>query len=541
MTRLQVDNLSVRFAGAERAAVDDLSFAIEAGESVALTGLSGSGKTQTGLAILGLSPPAATVSGRIRYGDVDIVGASPKALRGLRARRLAMVFQDPAAALNPHRRVGAQLTRILETHGLASGKDSRERMLAMLERVGLPDPRRQARAYPHELSGGMRQRVMIASALIAEPELVIADEPTTALDSTVQAQILRLLDRLIADAGCSLLLITHDFGVIARAADRLLVLDHGKLVDDGPCDSLLVEPQHAATRRLLEATTAPLQRSTPGDQVTLAADDVEVRYVQRMPGRVLRRCVATAVQPTSLAVRRGETLALVGESGSGKTSLARAICGLVKASGGRFSLLGDSLPAALSVRPNDTLAQLQMVFQDPPQSLDPAMRVRDVIAEPLTSLLGPVTTDERDSRIRSIVARVGLEEALLARRPTALSGGQAQRVALARALIVEPALLVADEAVSALDAPVRHQILECLAAEQRDRGLAVLFISHDLGVVLKLSHRVAVMYAGEIVELGDTDRLFADPQHEHTRALIAAALSPDPAQRLRRPQAGLRG
>ena len=533
MSRLQVDKLSVRFRNAERAAVDDLSFSIEPGESVALTGLSGSGKTQTGLAILGLSPPAAMVSGRIRYGDVDIVGASQQTLRGLRARRIGMVFQDPSAALNPHRRVGAQLTRILETHGLASGQDGRERMLAMLERVGLPHPERQAKAYPHELSGGMRQRAMIASALIAEPELVIADEPTTALDSTVQAQILTLLDRLLADAGCSLLLITHDFGVIARAADRLLVLNDGKLVEDGPCSSLLVDPQHPATRRLLQATTEPVQRSEPGEQVVLDADSVEVRYQPRMPGRVLRRSVATAVQPTSLHVRRGETLAIVGESGSGKTSLARAVCGLVRARGGRCSLLGKPLPAALAARRKDSLSQLQMVFQDPPQSLDPTMRVRDIIAEPLRSLLGSQPADERDARVRSIATKVGLEEALLARRPSALSGGQAQRVALARALVIEPALLVADEAVSALDAPVRHQILQCLALEQRERGLAVLFISHELGVVRKLSHRVAVMYGGEIVETGATDSIFADPQHEHTQALIAAALTPDPEQRLR--------
>ena len=533
MSRLQVDKLSVRFRNAEHAAVDDLSFSIEPGESVALTGLSGSGKTQTGLAILGLSPPAATVSGRIRYGDVDIVGASSQTLRGLRARRIGMVFQDPSAALNPHRRVGAQLQRILETHGLANGAEGRERVLAMLERVGLPNPVRQAKAYPHELSGGMRQRVMIASALIAEPELVIADEPTTALDSTVQAQILTLLDRLIADAGCSLLLITHDFGVIARAADRLLVLNDGKLVEDGPCRSLLVDPQHPATQNLLQATTAPLELSVPDDPLVLDVDKLEVRYQSRMPGRVFRRRVETAVKPTSLHVRRGETLAIVGESGSGKTSLARAICGLVRARGGRCSLLGKPLPAALSARAKSHLAELQMVFQDPPQSLDPVMRVRDVIAEPLRSLQGSLSTDEQDARVRSMAERVGLEEGLLARRPAALSGGQAQRVALARALIVEPALLVADEAVSALDAPVRHQILQCLALEQRERGLAVLFISHELGVVRKLSHRVAVMYAGELVELGETDALFADPQHEHTRALIAAALTPDPEQRLR--------
>lgn len=522
MTRLVVDNLGVHFPGAGRPIVDAVSFAIEPGEQASLTGLSGSGKTQTALALMGLSPRGAEVTGRIVYGDTEITGASAAELRALRARHIGMVFQDPETALNPHSRIGRQLALILERHGLARGRDARSRAAAMLERVGLPDPGRQLNAFPHQLSGGMQQRVMIASALIAGPSLVIADEPTTALDATVQAQILSLLKTLTRESGSSLLLITHDLSVIAHSASRLLVLERGRLVEEGPVTSLLRNPEAEATQRLVAAATAEVTRAEPGDEQVLAADALEVVYRERPPGRLFRELRTHAVRDVSFALRRGETLAIVGESGSGKTSLARAIVGLVPASAGRVALLGENLPVRLSRRSREALTGMQLVFQSPLRSLNPTMRVSDIIAEPIATLEPRLNPDERRERVTTIAGRVGIDAELLSRRPPTLSGGQAQRVALARALIVRPSLLVADEAVAALDAPVRQQIFECLAAEQRERGMAILFISHDLGVVRRLCHRVMVMYLGRVVESGDTDRLFRAPRHPYTRALLDA-------------------
>lgn len=548
MNRLVVENLTIRFpeagrrgpngegpggsdAGRSAAVVEDLSFAMEPGDSVALTGLSGTGKTQVALAILGLSPEPAIVSGRIRWGDTDLLGASDAEWRAIRAREIAMVFQDPGAALNPHRRIGKQIELILERHGIASGKAARSRVLEMLERVGLPDPSRQARAYPHQLSGGMQQRAMIAAALIAEPTLLIADEPTTALDSTVQAQILTLLTGLVRDAGCALLLITHDFGVIAQSAERLLVMDAGRLVEAGPTDALLSAPEHPATRRLLHAAAEVVDRGEPGEEPVLDTRDLAVTYRERPAGGFFRELLTPALRPASLSIRRGETVALVGESGSGKTSLARALAGLVTASGGRVCLLDELLPLRLEARSRPMRAAQQMVFQNPVASLDPTMRVGSIIEEPLKSLAPELAPAERRDRARAMALKVGCEAALLDRRPGELSGGQAQRVALARALVVAPALLIADEAVAALDGPVRQQILESLAAEQRERGLAVLFISHDLGVVRRLSHRVVVLYMGFVVEIGPTDTLFARPRHPYTRALLDAAPVAEPGRR----------
>jgi len=528
---LEVENLRVAYPGRQDPAVDGVSFGIDAGESVALAGASGSGKTQTALAIMGLLSPGADVSGRIRFGDTDIIGADRRTLRRLRARKLAMVFQDPAAALNPHLRIGDQLRLVLEAHGLARGAAARRRAIDMLERTGLPDPQRQARAWPHELSGGMRQRALIAAALIAGPALLIADEPTTALDTTIQAQILRLLGELRVDTGIALLLITHDLGVIAGNSSRLLVIDGGRLVEEGATAALFARPEHAATRGMLAAvrTDPQLRPAPPAGEPLLAVDGVSIVYSGRQPGRPWRRQRLTAVHPLDLTLARAETLAIVGESGAGKTSLVRAILGLLPPSRGRVSLLGRELPARLARRRRRDLALLQLVFQDPVGSFDPAMTLAESVGEPLRVHEPGLDRRERLARVRAALDGVGLGEEFLDRHPHEVSGGQAQRAAIARALIPKPQLLVCDEAVAALDAPVRHGVLELIAAEQRASGLAVLFISHDLAVVQSVSHRVMVMYMGHVVELAQCDRLFARPRHPYTRALLDAAPVADPA------------
>jgi len=527
-----VDGLTVRYPSLARPVVEDVGFEMEAGECLAIAGTSGSGKTQTALAILGLLPPQAEVAGRVHFRGESLIDASSKRMRSLRATRLAMVFQDPAAALNPHLRIGDQLRLILEAHRLASGRAARRRVVDMLARTGLPDPERQARAWPHELSGGMRQRALIAAALIAGPSLLIADEPTTALDTTVQAQILELLADLQADTGIGLLLITHDMGVIAGSASRLLVLDDGRLVEQGSTAGLFAEPQHEATRNLIDAVRERRRPPPPptGRQPLLEVDGLEVVHRVRSrvgPGR--RRLVA--VRSLGLAVNEGETLGIVGESGAGKTSLVRAVMGLLPASAGRVSLLGRQLPPRLSARNRRDLARLQLVFQDPVGSLDPSMTLGNSVAEPLAVHARKLTRRERRERVRDALARVGLGDAFLDRYPHQVSGGQAQRAAIARALITRPSLLVCDEAVAALDAPVRRGILDIFAAEQANSGLAVLFISHDLAVVRGLSHRVLVMYMGSVVELADSESLFSRPQHPYTRALIDASPVPDPGAR----------
>ena len=532
MTLLHVNRLSVGYGA--QAVVDTLSFKLRRGESVGLVGESGSGKSQTALAILGLLPAQAAVSGSVRFRGNELLGATGRQLDVVRARGIGMVFQDPMQALNPYLRVGRQLREILVRHGIAQGRSADRRVIEMLDRVGLPDPDRQFRAWPHELSGGMRQRVMIAAALIAEPRLLIADEPTTALDVTVQAQILDLLEDLRDNT--ALLLITHDLGIVAGRCERMLVLERGRLVETGPTTSVFAAPQHSHTRALLAAAPRIARDAAPGPvkgSTLLAVEKASVCYRGR------NRRDLMAVSDVSFSLRRGETVAVVGESGSGKTSLVRAMLGLIPLCAGKVVYAGEPLEGPVERRAQVQRRDLQLVFQDPASALNPEMRVGRIVEEPLLVHEPGADRDERRERVMAILDRVGLDARFLGRYPHQLSGGQAQRVAIARALVLEPRVLICDEAVAALDGTVRQQVLALLQEAQRKTGLAVLFISHDLAVMHAISHRVLVMYLGRLVELADNAKLFESPRHPYTRALLDSVPVPDPVAVTRR--APLRG
>lgn len=522
MSLLEVDGLSIRYADID--VVSGLSFAVDTSESVGLVGESGSGKTQTALAILGLLPRTATVSGSITLDGQEIVGADDGAMNALRAERVGIVFQDPMQALNPYIPIGDQLRRILIQHGIANGSDADQRVMHMLHRVGLPDPARQFRAYAHQLSGGMRQRAMIASALVASPDLLIADEPTTALDVTVQAQILDLLERIRDDT--ALLLITHDLAIVAGHCERMLVLQDGKLIEEGKTRKLFSAPVAAHTRAMIEAAPRVDTAASPqpvGGEPLLDIDNVSVSFQER--GRQLQ---LHAVQDIDLELRAGETVAVVGESGSGKSTLARSVVGLISMRTGRVVFCGKDIEGPVQSRAIETRRDLQLVFQDPAGSLDPQMRVERIVAEPLAVHAPDLDAEARKARVVSMLERVGLSDEFMPRFPHELSGGQAQRIAIARALIVNPKVLVCDEAVAALDGSVRRQILALLRKEQQQTGLAIIFISHDLAVVRSISHRVLVVYLGRLVELADCEHMFIQPRHPYTRALLDAVPVPDP-------------
>ena len=522
MSLLEVADLTIRYDAAP--VVDGLSFNLARGEAVGLVGESGSGKSQTALAILGLLPRHAEVSGSVRFSGVEVSRLTVEQLNSVRARRIGIVFQDPAQALNPYLRIGRQLKQILLSHRMARGADADARVLAMLERVGLPDPERQAKAFPHQLSGGMRQRAMLASALIAKPELLIADEPTTALDVTVQAQILELLEDIRDDT--ALLLITHDLGVVAGHCQRMLVLEGGRLVDAGATTSLFESPGHPHTRALLDAApridTVEVPLAVSGQSV-LGVESASVSYAVQGGARL------PAVSDISLSVGEGETLAIVGESGSGKSSLVRAILGLLPSDGGRVVYAGETLDPRVERRAKAEHRGLQLVFQDPVGALNPQMRVRDLVGEALLVHEPQLARDERLASVAEALDTVGIDASLLDRYPHQLSGGQAQRVAIARALILAPRVLVCDEAVAALDGSARKQVLSLLREAQAETGLSIVFISHDLAVVRSISHRVLVMYLGRLVEVSDNESLFSRPRHPYTRALIDAVPVPDPA------------
>lgn len=545
MSLLSVRNLVVHYPGSDQAAVNDVSFDIESGETLGLIGESGSGKTQTALALMGLLPPGASATGSVLFEETELLGAPAAVLNRYRPCRMAMVFQDPQQALNPYVRIGDQLQRVVLAHRLAPRSGAPARVQEMLEQVGLPDPERQMHAWPHQLSGGMRQRVMIAAALLGEPDLLIADEPTTALDVTVQMQILDLLRSLRQRLGSALLLIAHDLGVVAGNCERMLVLERGRLVEEGTAHDVFRHPQHERTRAMVEAATplhdiaVPVGLPARDAETVLSAANLFVSYYEKPRGAVWRRDEVPAVCGVDFELRRGETLALVGESGSGKTSLARALLGLMPHKWGEISVLGTRLRGALSRRPLSVRRDLQLVFQDPAASLNPAMRVRDIVAEPLRVHEQTLGRGARLDAVARILDRVGLAAELGVRFPHELSGGQAQRVAIARALIASPRVLVCDEAVAALDGSTRQDILDLLQREQQRSQLSLLFISHDLGVVKQLSHRVIVMYMGRVCEIADSSALFTRPRHPYTRALIDSVPQPDPDAPVKPPE--LRG
>ena len=522
MSLLEVRDLTIRYG--ENEVVSGLSFDVDKNESAGLVGESGSGKTQTALAILGLLPPGAVATGSITFDGTELLGADAAVLDRFRAERIGIVFQDPKQALNPYVPVGKQLRRVLIHHEIASGHDADQRVMHMLDRVGLPDPARQFRAYSHQLSGGMRQRVMIASALIAAPDILIADEPTTALDVTVQAQILDLLERIREDTG--LLLITHDLAIVAGHCERMLVLQRGRLIESGQTRGVFAEPTEDHTRQMIDA--APRFDLTPPPvpvegSPLLEIAGANVSYRERYGRRQLN-----AVKDLDLQVRAGETVAVVGESGSGKSSLVRAALGLIPMQSGTVTFNGKEISGEVYERAVRTRKDLQLVFQDPTASLNPQMRVAQIIAEPLTVHVPELDTAARRDRVGAMLDRVGLDGDLLQRFPHELSGGQAQRVAIARALIMNPKVLVCDEAVAALDGSVRRQIISLVQREQQETGLAVIFISHDLAVVRSISHRVLVLYLGRLVEAADGAEVFSKPRHPYTRALLDAVPVPDP-------------
>ncbi|MEU1530861.1 ABC transporter ATP-binding protein [Streptomyces fagopyri] len=531
---MDVRDLVVEFG--DLRAVDGLSFTLGKGAALGLVGESGSGKSTVASALLALHRgTGARVGGAVRVAGVDVGAASDDELRRLRGGKAAMVFQDPLSSLDPYYAVGDQIAEVYRVHAKASRRAARARAVEVLDRVGIADAARRARSRPHEFSGGMRQRALIAMALACAPDLLIADEPTTALDVTVQAQILDLLHTLREETGMGLLLVTHDVGVAAESVDDVLVMRHGRAVEHGPVASVLGAPREAYTRELLGAVprvdaprvrpvTAPAPAGGSGGgavgEVVLEAVDLRREF-----GRGKRRF--TAVDGVSLTVRRGETLGVVGESGSGKTTLGRMLVGLLEPTAGSVRHEGR---ARSGVRPG-----VQMVFQDPVSSLNPRRSVGESIADPLRA------RGERDEtrirgRVRGLLERVGLEAAHYDRYPHEFSGGQRQRVGIARALAADPHVIVCDEPVSALDVTTQAQVVALLAELQRELGLALVFVAHDLAVVRQVSDRVAVMRRGRIVELGPADEVYESPRDPYTKQLLAAvpALDPEIAAERRR-------
>ncbi|GAA1843801.1 dipeptide ABC transporter ATP-binding protein [Microlunatus capsulatus] len=540
---LRLAGLRVTYGSGARAvaAVRGVDLEVDAGETVALVGESGSGKSTTAHALLGLLPPAARVSaGAATLDGEALLAPGRRPPRGLLGRRVGFVPQDPMTALNPVQRVGDQVAEVLRVHGLADRAGAAERAVDALARAGLDRPAERARQYPHELSGGMRQRVLIAIALVAEPALLVADEPTSALDVTVQRVILDRIAALSADTGTGVLLITHDLGVAAQRADRVVVMRGGEVVEQGLSRSLVASPRHPYTRELLAAAPGPgspvLAAPRPADAPGVVPL-LELRAVRKeypLP-RGSAQAVLAAVDGVDLVVGRAETVGLVGESGSGKSTTARLAARLVEPSGGGVLFDGEEVDGVRGERLRRLRRRFQLVYQNPYASLDPRLSVGDSVAEPLRAFgVGP--RRERGERVAELLERVALPRAAADRRPAELSGGQRQRVAIARALALRPDLVICDEPVSALDVSVQARILELLVGLQADLGLSYLFISHDLAVVRQIAHRTAVMRAGLVVESGPTEQIFTDPRTDYTRELLAAI--PDPhAPRAPRPAA----
>ncbi len=525
MTNLmEVRNLSIAFTqdGKSHSAVQNVSFDIRKGETVALVGESGSGKSVTALSTVSLLPESAEITGSVVYEGTEMIGAPEADLRRVRGNDISFIFQEPMTSLNPLHTLEKQLAESILLHQGLSGAPARAKIIELLNKVGIVDPESRLSAYPHQLSGGQRQRVMIAMALANGPELLIADEPTTALDVTIQAQILELLAELKRSEGMSMLFITHDLGIVRKIADRVFVMKGGEIVERGETRELFANPQHPYTKTLLSAESSGVPDPVPDDAETIATTkDLRIWFpIQR---GFLKRTVGhvKAVNAATLSVRAGETVGIVGESGSGKTTLALAIMRLIS-SKGPVVFMGRDIQGLGSRELRPLRAEMQIVFQDPFGSLSPRMTAEEIIAEGLT-IHDVDKTRNRRELVAEIMSEVGLDPVLMHRYPHEFSGGQRQRIAIARAMILRPRLVVLDEPTSALDMTVQVQIVELLRDLQKKHRLAYLFISHDLKVVRALSHKVLVMKRGDVVEQGDADQIFDSPQTDYTRALMAAA------------------
>ncbi len=516
---LSIKRLNVGFG--DQPAVRDVDLTIQAGETVAIVGESGSGKSVTALSTVSLLPDSAAISGSVIFDGEELIGAPHKALRKIRGNEISFIFQEPMTSLNPLHTIEKQMREAISLHYPMSRADEKKRILELLEKVGIADAESRLQSYPHQLSGGQRQRVMIAMALANRPKLLIADEPTTALDVTIQAQILQLLADLQREEGLAILFITHDLGIVRHIAKRTYVMQEGEVVEAGETAAIFAAPAHAYTKKLMQAVPSGQPAPVPkGAAELLSAKALKIWFpVQR---GILRRTVGhiKAVNKVDFSLHKGETLGIVGESGSGKTTVALALLRLIQSSG-EISLNGARIDGLNNAAMRPLRKHIQIVFQDPFGSLSPRMNIDEIISEGLT-IHG--YEGDRQSLVDAVLRQVGLEAEMKSRYPHEFSGGQRQRIAIARALILKPKLLVLDEPTSALDMTVQLQIIDLLRDLQQRLGLSYLFISHDLRVVQALSHKVLVMKSGDVIEQGSVEQIFDSPQTEYTKSLLAAAL-----------------
>ena len=538
MSILDIKNLEVTFAtdGGDVRAVNDVSLTVNAGEVLAIVGESGSGKSVTAKSILGLLPETATTRGVVMLGENNVIAVSKEKLRAIRGTDVAMVFQEPSTALNPVYTVGWQIAEGLRAHGKYSKRQARAKAIEILDKVGIPDPKKRVDYYPHQFSGGQKQRVVIAMALVLDPGLIVADEPTTALDVTVQAEILDLLRRVRDDFGTAIVLITHNMGVVADLADRVAVMYNGRLVEEAPVRKLFATPEHEYTQKLLAAVprlgsgaarAEARAAARTGDKAApvVVADKLVIEYPGRFGTGGFR-----AVNEVSFSISPGEVLGLVGESGSGKTTIGRAIGGLTKITGGSLQVLGHEMLGIKERTFKPVRSDIGFVFQDPASSFNPLLTIAQCVAEPLIVHKRAGDVAAARPRVLELLEAVQLPTSFADRFPHELSGGQRQRASLARSLALNPTLLIADEPTSALDVSVQARVLELFAELQAEFGFAALFISHDLAVVDMLADRIAVLYHGELVEEGAGSDVLERPQHPYTQRLLASLPVPDPVE-----------
>ncbi|WP_324752806.1 ABC transporter ATP-binding protein [Roseovarius sp. Pro17] len=526
MTLLSIRDLAVALpVGADRLyAAKDINFDLAAGEILCIVGESGSGKSMSANAVMGLLPQGVEpVKGSITFDGREILGLSEKEMLKLRGSRISMIFQEPLSALNPLMRVGAQIAEVFEAHGALKGPERRARALQLLDEVGIPDPSAAIRAYPFQLSGGQRQRVMIAMALALEPDILIADEPTTALDVTTQAQILELIENLRQSRGMAVIFITHDFGVVADIADRVIVMQTGEIVESGTADEVLLKPKHPYTRALIDAIPRLTRRKEAAEQTRepiLTVEGLNKTFSTGSGTLFGKRRVVKAVQDVSFQLYAGETIGIVGESGSGKSTVGRCIVRLLDPNGGRVMVDGADIAHMSGSELRNKRRKLQMIFQDPYSSLNPRARVSRILTEGLMAY----GTSKADAltRARELLELVGLDASAMNRFPHEFSGGQRQRIGIARALALDPKIIIADEAVSALDVSIQAQVLDLLADLKTRLDLSMLFITHDLRVAARICDRIIVMQKGKIVEAGPAGKVLHDPDTEYTRSLLAA-------------------